>query len=204
MPEAKKHDAGVLEPTGLLLSETYAQALLETLSSPEQAHEVAAELEELGRLWYEIGGAAEMLAGPMLRGDQRTALVKKIFSGRVGEPVEALIMVLDRRRRIELIRMIGRSLRRLLNRREDKVEVTLTTAVPLDGSQEEAIAKDLQAMLQAQPLLRTQVDPGIIGGMVLQVGDKVMDASLRKQLDKLRQQVIARRAQLPSGELLEG
>jgi F-type H+-transporting ATPase subunit delta len=70
------------------------------------------------------------------------------------------------------------------------VPVFVRTAVALDEKQEEELRQRVAEMISATPIMKISTDPALIGGLIVQVGDKVCDASLRNRLEKLRQQLI--------------
>ena len=75
---------------------------------------------------------------------------------------------------------------------QGSVRVRLTTASPVSAAQVEQIAAALAAALGRRPILEAVVDPALIGGAVLRVGDTVYDGSVANQLQSIRQQMIER------------
>ena len=74
------------------------------------------------------------------------------------------------------------------DRRQNRRPVTVRSAVPLDEAQQDALRDRLARLLGGTPVLTVQVDPALIGGLVVRVGDDVYDASVRNQLEQLRHQ----------------
>ena len=68
--------------------------------------------------------------------------------------------------------------------------VYVRTAVPLDQGQEQALREQVAGMIAATPIMQITTDPSLIGGLIVQVGDQVCDASVRNRLEKLRQRLI--------------
>ena len=189
----KTAQTSVLDPTELLLGKLYAQALLDSLPEDQDALEIADELEALAGVLEQVREAKDLLAGTMMNAEQRTAVVRRIFAGRVSEKLEAFLMVLDRHGRMGILRTAARSFRKLLNLREGKIDVTLTTVVELDESQKAAVRDELSSMLGGQAVLRTRLDEDLLGGAVLRIGDRVYDASIRSQLARMRERLAAGR-----------
>ena len=194
-PAGPRH---VMDPEVLHLAGVYADALAQTLPEDEHAESVAEELEGLVALAdadpdLDLGRFAAMLHTA-----QRESLVRRIFAGRLSERAEALLMVLARHDRLELIRPVARTFREILNERQGKVEVTVTTARPVDEARRSEVAQTLAATLDAQPLVTWKTDPDLLGGLVIQVGDRVVDASVASRLegfrDALRQRMLRRPA----------
>ena len=88
---------------------------------------------------------------------------------------------------------VVRGFRKLLDPREGKIEVTLTTAVPLDPEQQTRIGQELDATLAGKAVVRLRVDESLLGGAVLRIGDRVYNASLKSELMKFKETIAARR-----------
>ncbi len=190
----------VMDPEVLHLAGVYADALSQTLPDDEHAESVAEELEGLVALAdaepdLDIGRFAAMLNTA-----RRETLVRRIFAGRLSERAEALLMVLARHDRLELVRPVARAFREILNVRQGKVEVTVTTARPVDEARRNEVAQTLAATLDAQPLVTWKTDPDLLGGLVIQVGDRVVDASVASRLEGFRDALRDRMLRRPAPE----
>jgi F-type H+-transporting ATPase subunit delta len=86
-----------------------------------------------------------------------------------------------------------RQARATLDRRQNRKPVTVRSAVPLDEGQVAAVVEKLSKMVHATPVITLEVDPSLIGGLVVQVGDDVYDASVRTRLERLRGRLIERK-----------
>jgi len=186
MAQTAKRPASVMDPTAVSLADVYAEALLGALPDDAQAERVAEELAQLVGLLDELDGAADLLAGALLSTDQRHRLIERVFTGRVCEPLEAVLDTLARRGRVGLLWAISHRYRRKLNARQGKVEVTVTTASALDDEQRQRVADAIAQAIEADPVLTTKVDPALLGGMCVRVGDRLFDASVATDLKRLR------------------
>jgi F-type H+-transporting ATPase subunit delta len=70
----------------------------------------------------------------------------------------------------------------------------VTSAVPLPDDQREQLRQELRAKYNKEPVLTTQVNPALLGGVVIRVGDWIYDASVRTRLETLRKQLTERRS----------
>jgi F-type H+-transporting ATPase subunit delta len=182
-----------MDPAELSMGELYAQSLLDTLDDNGQAEEVAAELDALTVLLNSIPDSSSLLAGWSIPADQRISLVQRLFAGRVSEKVEAFLTVLNRHGRMLVLSAAVRGFRKLLDRREGKIDVRLTTATPLDDSQLSKIRQELETSLAGKAQVQLGVDENLLGGAVVRIGDRVYDASLRAELLKFKDIIAARR-----------
>ncbi|MFN0196865.1 MAG: ATP synthase F1 subunit delta [Planctomycetaceae bacterium] len=94
--------------------------------------------------------------------------------------------VLARHDRLALLRSILHFSELEKERREGKRRVKITSAKDLSAAVQKNIQKRLAGVLSFEPVLETQADPRLIGGMVIQIGDTVYDGSLRTRLNNLR------------------
>ena len=86
-----------------------------------------------------------------------------------------------------------RQARATLDLRQNHKPVTVRSAVPLDEGQQAEVKSRLASMVNATPVITLEVDPSLIGGLVVQVGDDVYDASVRTRLERLRGRLIERK-----------
>jgi len=189
----------VMDPADRRLAEVYARALLELPGGDEQAEDVWRELRGIVGLLAEVDGAAEVFASPLLSDIRRAELTGDVFGGRVSERTEALLGVMARNGRMPLLAAVAERLRALLDERRGKVEVVVTTARPLDAPARGELIRTLREALGAEPLLKTEVDKNVLGGMAVRVGERLYDASVAADLKKLKDALTAER--LRTGDL---
>ena len=82
----------------------------------------------------------------------------------------------------------------MLDKLRNRIPVELTTAAPIGAAETRRIVDNLRKQLDGEPVVRQSVDPNLIGGAVVRVGDTVYDGSIANQLKQLRQQMIDRSA----------
>ncbi|MDP6047383.1 MAG: ATP synthase F1 subunit delta, partial [Phycisphaerae bacterium] len=167
-----------MQPRMAALANIYARGLLETLPKNDHADEIADEIDAVVVLLDKIDGFETLLTRAMLSGEEREQLVERIFSGRVSEPVEAFITVLARRDRLFVLRAAAMKFRNLLNIRKGLMEVHVTTSKPLSEQRNAELSKTISEQLDSDVILIDHVDPNMLGGIVVRVGDRVFSASL--------------------------
>jgi len=102
-----------------------------------------------------------------------------------------LVRLLDQRGRLTLLPAIAAELTRLLDAMRGVVAATVTSAAPLEKDEIAEIAARLESMTGQTVKLDTAVDPSLIGGLTVRVGDRMIDASVRGRLERLRDQLVA-------------
>ena len=171
----------------------YAKALVAAAEKAGQSDQVVEELEEIvTEVFDKLPQVAAALTSPRLKHEEKLLMLDKAFGGKVSTTTLNFLKVLSRHGRMGSIRATARSARKLLNESRNRVEVEVRTAAPLSNPLREAISTKLAAMLGREVVLSTTVDPELLGGVVVRVGDTLYDGSLSSKLLSMRTQAIER------------
>jgi F-type H+-transporting ATPase subunit delta len=100
--------------------------------------------------------------------------------------------VLNDHDRLELLRPVLAAYRALLDRRAHRLPVLVRSAVPLADDQRQRLENELRETFHYQPVLQTRVEPELLGGMVVEAGDWLYDASVRTRIQTIRNQLMER------------
>jgi F-type H+-transporting ATPase subunit delta len=168
----------------------YAEALFDLARREHAEDRWAAELEAVAGLLGDER-VRTSLDSPAIPFSEREAVLRTSLDGKVSPTVLNLTRLLAERSRLELIEPVAAQYRRLLNRQKGIVEAVVTSAQPLTPDESRSVRDRVTAMTGAQVDLREQVDASLIGGLTVQVGDRLLDASVRGRLERLRNQLIA-------------
>jgi F-type H+-transporting ATPase subunit delta len=134
--------------------------------------------------------AEEYLTNPTVPPERKRAILAEALPG-VPPNVANFLALLARRDRLALVPEIAAAFRRLVNEQRGIEVAQVTTAIPLDERQRSSIAARLAARTGKQITLETHVDPSILGGVVAQIGDDVIDGSVRGRLERIRRALLA-------------
>jgi F-type H+-transporting ATPase subunit delta len=166
----------------------------------EAAFEVAVRDGELDGWRDDLALAADILgrpevapvvASPAVPLAQRLGVVSQLLEPRVRPGALRLVSLLVSRGRVRILPRVAEDFVRQLNAHRGVVMATVTSAVPLTADETAAIRSRVEAMAAAAVELRTEVDPGLLGGITIQVRDQLLDASIRGRLERLRDQLHA-------------
>jgi F-type H+-transporting ATPase subunit delta len=185
-------DAGVRQSR---LARVYAEALLVAASkeSPERAEEAGAELAAFVHDVSAKPQVGAFLTSPAVGKKKKAAALDPALKGHASELLRGLVGVLAQNNRLDLLGGVSAAYRRLLDERAGRVPVKVTSAVELSDAQKAALAANLKKLLGDQePVLDVRVNPDLLGGLVVQVGDQVIDTSVRSRLQSLRTLLLAR------------
>lgn len=135
--------------------------------------------------------ASRVLANPAIPASERIEVADKILGDRVSGPVRNLVGLLLRRGRADLLPSVAREYRRLYDRHEGITTALVTSAAPLKDDESDALRDRLAGMTGGRIELRFEVDPTILGGVVVRLGDRLIDGSVRGRLERLRARLAA-------------
>jgi F-type H+-transporting ATPase subunit delta len=135
--------------------------------------------------------AMRLLASPAIPAEARERLLDRLLGGAVSGPPRNLLALLVRRGRFELLPAVCAEFRRLYRHREGIVEAIVTSAAPIDPGEVRMLEERLAAVADARIELSLRVDPAIIGGLQVRLGDRLIDGSVRGRLERLRASLTA-------------
>ena len=134
------------------------------------------------------GQLMAVLANPALPLDERLTAANRVFAG-LSQPVRNIVLLLVRRGRIEQLPRVVAEFIRLDDRRQGITHATATSAAPLTDIETRALTARLEQMTGGRVALTTDVDESLLGGLVVRVGDRLIDGSVRGRLERLRNQL---------------
>jgi F-type H+-transporting ATPase subunit delta len=175
------------------VARTYAEALLAVAEQRGQADEVGEELKELvGGLFADSPEVAAFFRSAAEHRVRKDELLQKMFDGRATPLVLDFLRLLNRKGRLDLIRLIAVAYRNLRDTRANRARVLVESAAPLSEKQLDDLKGTLDGILHKTAVLVTRVNPDLIGGLIVHVGDKVFDTSVRTKLQNVRTQLLER------------
>lgn len=170
----------------------YAAALFDLAQERGKVEVVRHELDELVQLADQEPEFDAFLNSDALDDDHRAAGLERMFRGKLSDEVLNTLQVLNRNGRNGLLRALARSFALQQQEAAGQVEAYVTTAVELSEEEKSAVTRVTTEKTGKTPLMRFHVDPEILGGLVLQVGDLRYDNSLRSQLLEARSRLMER------------
>jgi len=168
----------------------YAEAAFQVAVRDKTVEAWRSELDSAATIVAEerIGRA---LANPSIPLETRTATAEATFGSLVGRQVLNLIGLMLRRGRIEELPRLAAEFRRLDDERQGITHATATSASPLTPDEVRALTQRLEQFTGGRVELDAQVDPSLLGGLVVRVGDRLIDGSVRSRLERLRNQLVS-------------
>lgn len=169
----------------------YAESLLELANEAGQADAIGEELAELRGLWDRDAAFAGLMSSAAIDDDARALSIRKIFgAGRVSELVYKFLMVLNGKRRAMMLPVVCDAYRQLLDKQHGRSEVFVSSAVALDDGQRDGIRQQIKRLNSIDAVLVERVEPDLLGGLYIQVGDYIYDSSIRRRLRDMRTELL--------------
>lgn len=166
----------------------YAEALFDVA---KQKGKLDAVRDELAQFAVAVDGNRELQVfffSPYFSSAEKVAGLKRAVSDADAELINFLELLIEKQRMPEIFR-IRRQLDELWKQENRRIDVTVTSAVTLEPAVVEKVGEEIERQTGQKVELSSRVDAEILGGIVLQVGNKVLDASIRSRLEKLRKSV---------------
>lgn len=173
------------------VSRRYARALFAVGSDNGQFESYGRELAQLAELFQSSEDLRDALTNPVVKPSEKRAILEALLP-RVGASTEVrrfILLLLDRNRLTQLPR-IALDYQRLTDDRLGQLRGRVVSATQLDATAFDQIRAALEKRTGKKVLLETSVDPEILGGVIAQVGDLVLDGSLRSRLANLSRKLL--------------
>lgn len=164
---------------------TYAEALYEAASEASAVPAVASDLAAFAGSVEESAELRAVLSSPQVDSAAKRSVVEGVAEGAHPLVLNFLRVLSDRGRLAELVEIADAFATRV-SRAENRLDVEAVTAVPLPDDLRERIIEQIGQKTGAQVRLTATVDPDIVGGLLLRVGESVVDGSVRHRLEELR------------------
>ena len=175
------------EPT---IARNYAETLLELARK-------AGDLGAWGDMIDQVAGAMEsdrrlrmFLESPRVSAQQKNEILRKAYEGQLPRTFVRFLQALVNHRRQMLIPVIAREYHNLVDQVEGRVHASVTVAREADANDRELVTTQLSRVLGKQVVPHFYVNPAIIGGLVVRVGDTVLDGSVRRRLASLKSRML--------------
>lgn len=186
-PADKAADSSPAPDTGVeRIAQVYAQAIIEAADKRGCRDEVIAELESLVRdVLPQVPQAVAVFASPRVAVEQKAALIDRIAAGRMLPTTVHSLHVLARHGRLGIVAEVAAATRRLAEQLAGRKQAVFTTALPLSGDDQRKLVAEVEQAVGLTLAPAFAVDPALIGGLVVRIGDTVYDQSIATGLARL-------------------
>lgn len=172
------------------VARNYAETLLELASREDAAEDYMEYLAEVAGLARTEPMFRAFLETPTVAFDKKRTALRAAFGDRYPEPFVRFVLVMLEKRRQGLLTEIEEAYHSLLDVRSGRIRVSVTLASKPDAELRETLVTNLSRVLDRDVMAEFGEDENIIGGLIIRVGDRVMDGSLRRRLHTLRRSLL--------------
>lgn len=171
------------------VEKVYSEALFELAGELNCTDEINEELTALAKIFRDTPDLAKMLCSPTVRSDDKSMFIEKVFKGKTSEITYNFICLLTDKRRTSFLPDIADKFREHWCDMKNIVEIKVTTSVPLNDLLREKLIKKLESVYKKTVTLKESVDPGLLGGIVINYGNTMLDGSVKAKLEAMQKQI---------------
>ena len=174
------------------LANVYARSLFELAADAggtDKVLEIADELEQVCALTANNQEIGLFFSSPIIDKVKRGEALSAIFTNKVTDLTLRFLLVLNNKGRLDRLRQIEVAYAQLVQEAIGRVEVNVFTPRAVDDASLKTIKRNVQEMLGKEPVLHTNVDPSMLGGVKLRIGDQLIDGSVATKLRRLSESV---------------
>ena len=172
------------------VAKRYAAGLFQLAAEKKIIDQIAVEMRAIGEVCKKDRTLLDFLAAPQIRDQDKEKVIKAVFSGRVSKPVNQLLELIMRKRRSQYIVEITEEYQDLVLESQGIIKTRVISAVALKDKEISELKKRLERKTGKQIQLTHQVRPEILGGMIVHLGNQVIDNSIKYQLSILRDRLL--------------
>ena len=175
------------EKAGSGLAGRYANAVFELAQDQKAVDAVSTDLGSLRRAIETSPDLARLVRSPVFSAEDQAKALAAILDKMGAHPLTAkFVLLLAQKRRLFALNQIIAAYEHLVAKSRGETEAEVTAARALDDSEIAELKSVLKSKLGKEPRLHAKVDPSLLGGLVVKVGSRMIDTSLRTKLDGLR------------------
>ncbi|MCL6595001.1 MAG: ATP synthase F1 subunit delta [Firmicutes bacterium] len=167
----------------------YARALYEAAGGPEAARRCLGQLEEIAQALSESAELRRVVEHPLIAPQVKERVLLRLFGPDLEEAVRRLLAVAFTRGRAGQVAAVADALRAEVDRAEGRRRAVVRSVAPLTDDQVAAVREALERRLGGSVEVSVEVDPALLGGLEIRVGDRVLDLSVARRLRDMRRRL---------------
>ncbi len=173
-----------------VIAEKYAVALLQVAREQKTVDAIGAEIQSIQKTVESNADLKNTLEHPRVKAGEKLSALQGFLGQKLSTTMENFLLLLIVKKRIKHLRAVADYYEKLLCEIKGKVVARVLTAISLTAAQKQVLTNQLSRMLGLTVELREEVKPGLIGGMMVYLGDQRMDGSVLGQLERMKQRLV--------------
>jgi len=168
------------------VARVYAETLLRRAERSDAVEEIDESVAAFGDVLDASPGLQRFLEAPHIRATKKRELLQAVFADRLHPDVLEFLLLVVEKHREPILAGIREAWRELQDRRADRQSAVVVTAAPIDSTTLDDIHEAIEHATGKTIAIERDVDPGLLGGVIIRTGDTVIDGSLRSRIAGLR------------------
>lgn len=170
----------------MIVATRYAKSLLQLALEQGKLEQVYADMQLVKSVYDSNREFAGFLKSPIINTDKKLAVLKSVFENKINEITIGFFSILTAKRRESYVGEIAKAFIAQYKEEKGITTAVVTSAAGIDKASRERILELVKQQAKGEVELVEKVDPSLIGGFVLRIGDKQIDASISRKLNELR------------------
>jgi F-type H+-transporting ATPase subunit delta len=170
---------------------SYAQALLDLADARGVTTQVAEDVQGIAQMIEQDPAFRQYMNDPSVSRTGRAEALDRVFGPRVPGILSSFLKLLDARQKLSSFPAMAAAFKELLDKRSGNIEVEITVPHALNDGELHDVRNQISHKLGKNASVKQKVDESIIGGMVLRIGDSLIDGSVKTQLETIKRRMIA-------------
>ena len=172
------------------IAEKYAVALLKVAQEQKTVDAIGTEIQAIQKAVETEPDLKATLEHPRVKAGEKLEALKRSLNKKLSSTMENFLMLLLMKKRIKQLKAVADHYERLSYELKGKAIARVLTAMALNAAQKTALTQKLSQMFGMTVELKEEVKPGLIGGMMIYLGDQRMDGSVLGQLERMKQRLL--------------
>lgn len=168
------------------IASRYAKSLLELAVEQKSVDSVMKDMEQFEAICRSSSEFVRVLKNPVISHFKKLTILREIFKGKAHKMTLSMLEIVSRKNREKYLPEIAKEFKRQYNVHKGIVEATVTTVIPLNKALQKEFSEVVKKLTGKEVELEEVVDPTILGGFVLKIGDRQIDDSINTRLKELK------------------
>ncbi|MES2762650.1 MAG: ATP synthase F1 subunit delta [Bacteroidota bacterium] len=173
----------------MIVASRYAKSLLDLAVEKGQLEAVYADIRQVQAVCEESREFINFLNSPIIKSDKKIATIKAIFDGKLNAITSGFLSIVASKRRESIIPEMANSFIEQYRSHKNILTAVVTSANGLDAATKQKALDLVKSQMNGEVELVEKVNPNIIGGFVLKIGDKQLDKSVARQLSNMKKEL---------------
>lgn len=173
-----------------IVSERYALSLYEIAAEDKKDKDYLDELSAVCDIFTQEPSFLKVLQTPSIPMENKRDVLRKVFENRIEPYLLNFLMLITEKNRVSLIHDMRQAYKDYYYLQHGIIEVRAVTAQPMSEALTEKLKRKMETVTKKEVVLETSVDPSVLGGIIVKLGNEQFDTSLRTRLDEIAARLV--------------